>query len=209
MTDVKLCECGCGQAAPIAKFSDVTKGLIGGQPMRFIRGHNRRGVKPNLEPVESKMKRLTEKTDGCWLWKGGRNRYGYGSLTYDNTRWLAHRLAWVLTNGIAIEKGVVVRHKCDNPTCVNPAHLELGSRLDNLQDMVSRKRQNFFGRRKQRQIGERNPAAKLTAAQVVEIRSRRKQGEPLLTLATEFGISKSYVGNLVAGRKWQHLEENS
>lgn len=209
MSNVKLCECGCGQLAPIAKFSDATKGLVRGQPMRFVKGHNRRGAKPVLEPIEAKMDRLIEKTDKCWLWKGRLNSTGYGGITYNNTKWLAHRLAWVLANGIAIEKGVVVRHKCDNPRCVNPEHLCLGEQLDNVQDMVSRKRQNFFGRRTQRQIGERNPTAKLTKTQVIEIRSRRKQGETLSSLAVEFGISKSYVGNLAARRKWQHLEENS
>lgn len=207
MSTPKLCECGCGKPAPIAKFSDATRGLVRGQPMRFVKGHNHRGVKPRLEPIEAKMERLTEKTDECWLWKGGRNRAGYGALTYNNTKWLAHRLAWVLANGVTLEKGVVVRHKCDNPQCVNPAHLCLGDQFNNVQDMVSRKRQNFFGRRNHRQIGERNPAAKLTATQVKEIRSRRGQGESLSKLAAEFGISKSYVGNLAAYRKWQHLEE--
>ncbi len=207
MTIVKLCECGCGQPAPIARFSDASKGLIGGQPQRFINGHNRRGTKPKLEPIEIKMERLTEKTNECWLWKGGCNRNGYGMITHDNINWLAHRLAWVLANGVKIDKGVVVRHKCDNPRCVNPSHLCLGEQTDNIQDMVLRKRQNFFGRRNQLQIGERNPAAKLTEKQVIEIRSRRKQGEPLLSLAVEFGISKSYVGNLAAGRKWKHLED--
>lgn len=207
MNTPKLCECGCGQPAPIAKFSDATKGLVRGQPMRFIQGHNRRGAKVKRESIEVKMERLTEKTEGCWLWKGRRNHNGYGALTHNNTKWLAHRLAWVLANGVTLEKGVVVRHKCDNPQCVNPAHLCLGNQLNNVHDMVSRKRQNFFGRRNHRQIGERNPAAKLTAEQVIEIRHRRQQGETLLALATEFGISKSYVGNLAAGRKWQHLEE--
>lgn len=202
----KLCECGCGQPAPIAKFSDATKELVRGQSMRFVKGHNRRDVKPELEPIDAKMKRLTEKTEGCWLWKGWCNRNGYGAITHNNIKWLAHRLAWVLANGIEIDKGVVVRHKCDNPSCVNPAHLCLGEQLDNVQDMVSRKRQNFFGRRNHQQIGERGSTAKLTATQVIEIRSRRKQGESLAKLAVEFGISKSYVGNLAAHRKWQHLE---
>ena len=207
MSTQQLCECGCGQPAPIAKFSDATRGLVRGQPMQFVKGHNRRGAKPRLEPIEAKMERLTEKTDGCWLWKGRRNRAGYGAITHNNTKWLAHRLAWVLANGVPIEKGVVVRHICDNPQCVNPAHLCLGDQLNNVQDMVSRKRQNFFGRRNHRQVGERNPTAKLTATQVIEIRSRRRQGESLSKLAAEFGISKSYVGNLAACRKWQHLEE--
>lgn len=203
---MKLCECGCGKQTSIIKFSDASKNLVAGQPRRFLKGHSRRGVKPTLEPIAQKMERLTQKTGGCWLWLGYRNRAGYGALTHDNVKWLAHRLSYSLAHKVTIPKGVVVRHKCDNPACVNPEHLELGEQLDNVRDMAFRKRENFFGRKNHEQVGERNPVAKLTAAQVQEIRTRRAQGELLSSLAAEFGISKSYVGNLAAGRKWKHLE---
>jgi hypothetical protein len=79
------------------------------------------------------------KGDDCWEWQGPRNArgYGYGSVRSKTT--FAHRIAWEIVNG-PIPKGMVVRHSCDNPPCVNPAHLLLGLPRDNSADMVARGR---------------------------------------------------------------------
>lgn len=77
--------------------------------------------------------------NGCWEWRGPRSARGYGSLNTADGRLYAHRVAYELHNG-PIPDGLVVRHKCDNPPCVNPNHLEIGTQLDNIQDSVERGR---------------------------------------------------------------------
>lgn len=73
--------------------------------------------------------------DGCWTWTNGRNRHGYGIQCHT----LAHRVAWSMTYG-PIPDGLCVRHRCDNPPCVRPDHLELGTQMQNIRDMDERGR---------------------------------------------------------------------
>ena len=82
-----------------------------------------------------------EPNSGCWLWSGGVTPFGYGRLTVKNRVWLAHRLAMSLT-GRDVE-GWCVLHQCDTPACVNPNHLRLGTRGDNAEDAVRRKRAGY------------------------------------------------------------------
>lgn len=80
-----------------------------------------------------------EKSDGCWLWTGAQHFRGYGATTPIRGHTRAHRVSWVLTNGL-IPDGAGVLHRCDTPLCVNPAHLYLGSQRQNLADCVARGR---------------------------------------------------------------------
>jgi len=80
--------------------------------------------------------------DDCWVWLACRNSRGYGRISEGGAGgfiWQAHRFSWVLHFG-NIPEGLVVRHRCDNPPCVNPSHLELGTQAENLQDMYARGR---------------------------------------------------------------------
>ena len=90
-----------------------------------------------------------DKTDGCWLWTAGTNINGYGRLSVNRIAILAHRYSWALHNG-EIPKGMCVMHKCDNPPCVNPDHLEMGSQQDNLKDMLSKGRHGKRGKDKKK-----------------------------------------------------------
>jgi hypothetical protein len=77
---------------------------------------------------------------GCWIWQGNRDRKGYGRISVKGRTTSTHRLAYRLAHGGDIPDGLVVRHRCDNPPCVNPDHLEIGTPADNSRDMVERGR---------------------------------------------------------------------
>ncbi len=106
-------------------------------------------------------KKVDTKTDpaGCWVWTGGKSN-GYGIFCHGASKQLAHRFVLGLKDGAQ-----VVLHSCDNPACVNPAHLVVGTQADNMRDMVSKGRHGAGGAH-----GERHPAAKFSAEDVVEIR---------------------------------------
>jgi len=78
--------------------------------------------------------------DDCWNWTGVKSKFGYGRGTfYSGTKFYAHRMSWILHNG-EVPDGLLVCHKCDNPTCVNPGHLFLGTAKDNTHDMYEKNR---------------------------------------------------------------------
>lgn len=81
-----------------------------------------------------------DKSGACWLWTGTRNLQGYGTTTHRSLPIGAHRLAYELTHGFTIPAGMIVMHTCDNPPCVNPDHLRLGTQRDNVRDMTARGR---------------------------------------------------------------------
>jgi hypothetical protein len=136
----------------------------------------------------------------CWIWMGAKKSDGYGSARIDG-RWTgAHRCAYELANG-HVPAGLHVRHKCDVPLCCNPAHLEVGTRADNMRDMTERCRQAR---------GEASGRAKLTAAQVAEMRAKHAAGGcTQLSLAAEYGVSFQQVSLIVNGRLWSHLVDGT
>jgi hypothetical protein len=137
---------------------------------------------------------------GCWEWNGGRHRDGYGALTFNREYWLAHRLAWRLTHG-EIPADVLVCHRCDNPPCINPAHLFIGTHADNMADMKAKRR------RRDRGTGEANGRAVLSAADVEAIRAlygrNGRGGLTQLRLAERFGVRQTMISNVVRGLNWR------
>ena len=92
------------------------------------------------------MKRFWDKVkiagpDECWEWKAGKNTSGYGWFSFNGTQITSNRMVWLLING-EIPNGMCVCHKCDNPSCVNPDHLFLGTHLDNMKDKSIKGRHN-------------------------------------------------------------------
>lgn len=136
--------------------------------------------------------------DACVLWTASKNARGYGVFRLDNRSLLAHRVAYVQANG-QIPDGALVRHTCDDPACVNPRHLVLGTPADNSADMVERGR--FAD-----QSGEKNGRAKLDWAKVDEIRARLEAGESQRALAEEFGVSQPHLSDIKLGRTWQRQD---
>jgi len=141
-------------------------------------------------PIEKRFWRYVEMTDGCWLWTGSRNSKGYGLIDDNSGRSLrAHRVSWKIHFG-PISPGLQVLHKCDNPPCVNPAHLFLGSSLDNTRDCISK---NRF-------------PSKLTSSQVIKIRQRFADGDiTRQQLADEFNVDRSTIGLIIRRKTWKHL----
>jgi hypothetical protein len=134
------------------------------------------------------------KNDECWPWLASarKKNEGYGAFWLDGRHQPASRVA-LLVSGVDVPAGMVVCHRCDNPTCCNPAHLFVGTPLENNKDKIEKRRDTR---------GERSPHAKLTAEQVAFIRSfkppgvKRVQAGLPSKLAVQFGISRQYVSEL-------------
>jgi hypothetical protein len=139
---MKLCECGCGEAAPVATRTYSKRGIYKGQPFRFIAGHQRRGT---ARPAIDRFREKTEVNDrGCWIWTGATVDGGYGQFSlgrdgYASVVQQAHRWSYEHFVG-AIPDGMCVLHRCDTPACVNPEHLFLGTQSDNMADMRAKGR---------------------------------------------------------------------
>lgn len=139
--------------------------------------------------------------DDCWPWTGFLNADGYGHLRVGTSMIRAHRYALMLS-GVDVKAGDSVLHSCDHPACCNPGHLRVGTQQENIQDMLDRNRYL-----PSRPHGESHSSAKLTAAQVVELRARWSAGEPAPALARSTGLSKSAIYSAVTGKTWKHLNE--
>lgn len=151
-------------------------------------------------------------TDACWCWMAYRNPQGYGRVWWAGRRRLAHRLAWEFEHG-PIPAGVCALHRCDNPPCVNPAHLFLGTHADNAADRDSKGRQvaprgDRSGSRlhpERRPRGEQHGSAILTEAEVREIRSWRTAGFLLRQIGAAYGVSPSTIKAIASRRIWRHV----
>ncbi len=144
-----------------------------------------------------------EKTDSCWLWQGalgGPPGWRYGALRAEGSATVlgAHRVSYALDRGYMPPRYMDVCHRCDNPACVNPEHLFLGTRADNLRDMVS----------KGRAVHPRGAAAsraRLDEEKVRTIRADHEAGATMRALAARFGVAEPTVQQVIARRTWAHV----
>lgn len=135
--------------------------------------------------------------DGCWEWAGAKV-HGYGFLRggIGRPRWVkAHRLSWEIAHGEPVPEGRQVLHHCDNPPCVNPAHLYVGGYAENMRDRAVRDRGK-------EQRGSSNTNAKVSDADVAAIRETIKTGRSQAEVGRMFGLSQPQVSRIVRGVSW-------
>lgn len=155
------------------------------------------------DPVE-RFWSFVKKTDGCWIWSGA-NVAGYGALSVpEGMERRAHRFSWVLHYG-AIQQGLDVLHRCDNPPCVRPDHLFLGTALDNARDMASKGRSGATKHPEKISRGESRPASKLTEKDVVNIRRLHADGKTQKEIAQKYNVTSALISGIVRKVGWKHI----
>jgi hypothetical protein len=178
------------------------------------------------KPVFDRFWAKVEKTDDCWNWTACTIRNGYG-LFFDGERCgPAHRFAWRITYG-EIPTGMQICHSCDNPACVRPDHLFLGTHQDNMDDRNRKGRQaqgerhvsrtrpevlmrgdTHYAKTQPERLarGEGHGRTTLTADQVRAIRATYGTGPSLAKIAKEYGVDRGTIHNIVRRRTWAHIE---
>lgn len=150
----------------------------------------------NLSDISRFKSKIQVAASGCWLWMARLLPNGYGQFVICKEKkehFFAHRVAFFIWKGAV--KGLVIRHKCDNPRCVNPEHLTPGTQVDNYQDSVSR------GRSAQQSNRESlRTRCKLTWEMVQEIRASKDTRK---TLAARYGVSDSTIKSVRLGKSWR------
>jgi len=137
----------------------------------------------------------------CWVWTACRMVKGYGQVWYGNKFTGAHRVSWEIENKTSIPEGLYVLHTCDNPKCVNPQHLFLGTAKDNVADCQAKGRANTAR-------GEKNGKAKLTEEQVKEIRKLYAPGNgfSMQKLSEIYHVNSSVICYIVHRKIWKGVE---
>jgi hypothetical protein len=161
----------------------------------------RQFILPLAHEHTERFQSLVQRADGdaCWTWTGNRSKRRDGSLSYGRfcigkDCQLAHRVAWMISNG-PIPDDQVVRHRCDNVACVRPDHLALGTQADNLQDMRERGRAHF----NRFPSGAMHPNARLSDSEVADLRALRAAGATFSALGKLFGVHPSTAHAIAVG----------
>lgn len=169
------------------------------------------------QSTEERFWAKVDRSGECWVWTAGRDWRQYGHFSWKalsgKKEQLAHRYSWSLTNG-PIPDGLDILHSCDNPPCVNPAHLRAGTHSENMQEMIVKGRRTLprgdahhFRRFPETALrGERNGSAKLTEDHVRAIRVLAANDTPRHSIAVTFGLHESTVGLIVCRRTWKHVD---
>lgn len=148
-----------------------------------------------------------DKTNSCWNWKAGKTLKGYGLFKMLGKTYLAHRVSLMIDGKLSTEKqttsgpiGICVLHKCDNPACVNPSHLRLGSHLENMKDAKSKGRK-WAGEF----TGEKNNRAIITNDLAKEIKRLLKLEISQKEISNQLNVPHYIISNIAVGRSWTHI----
>jgi len=171
----------------------ASQGLSENFPQRFWAKVNKDGPIPPKQP----------ELGPCWVWTAGKVSQGYGAIAVTRRKQApAHRAAWLLTNG-AIPEGLWVLHKCDNPACVRPEHLFLGTSTDNARDRSAK------GRNGWPLACEKHHKAKYSVEQILEIRRLSADGISQAEIARSLKVHAQTVWCVIHNRRWATLSKSS
>ncbi len=149
---------------------------------------------------KSNLDRFLEKfyvaENGCWIWSAGIKGGGYGAFWMNGKLRSAHRVSMALYKNYQLSEKSIVMHACDNPSCVNPEHLSIGTLSQNTQDMLSKGRERYLI-----MTGEANPNAKLKNSQIINIIAFECLGFKRSITATVFSVTSSRIGQIIRSNK--------
>jgi hypothetical protein len=164
--------------------------VIAGSPNM---ARHRNACTANLDIFRRRLAARSElRPNGCIEWTGRRDHHGYGRTDVGRKPMLAHRLAWLVAHG-TLPADREVRHGCDNPPCINTAHLSLGTHAENMRDGAERKRMRQGG------------GAKLSADDVRTIRQLHAKGDTVAVLSRRYGMSWPAINEVVTGTSWRSI----
>lgn len=203
------------------KFDIEIANELGVSYARVQFNRDKRGIPPFLKkegkvlhrrtPTEPRFWERIQTTDrGCWEFTGKCDCHGYGTIWVSEEQRImfTHRYSWSLAHG-EIPEGLDVLHKCDNPPCVNPDHLFLGTQSDNAKDMHQKGRRHVPTVEISQKISAaHNPLANLDPEKVMEIRRLSSQGESYRKIAAKFDVTKTTIRNIVLKRTWKLVTED-
>lgn len=152
-----------------------------------------------IEQIVADFWNRVQKTDGCWLWTGAKNKRQYGHFAVGGKHMLSHRFSFLLHN-LYLPAELHICHKCDNPPCCNPHHLFAGTRSDNLRDAVAKGIQ--LGN-----LGEKRWNSKLKDADILRIRNDFT-GQSHASVARLFKVDPSVIVRVRSGERWSHVVES-
>lgn len=172
---------------------DTSLLIINNMKLEILKNSSLRERERKKTPIIQRLMNNIYKNpkNGCWEWLGYKMRFGHGKIGYRDKVYLTHRLSYEIYIG-PIPKNMNVCHKCDNPSCINPDHLFLGTQLENIEDCVKKNRHFVIPAMN----GENNPLAKLTNQQANEIRIRLNNGERGIDLAKCYNVSAHIVSRI-------------
>lgn len=145
--------------------------------------------------IKTRFEQKFRVTPGCWVWTAYKNSDGYGQFRIGKSMEKAHRVSFSIYRE-HVDKGMEVLHSCDNPACVNPDHLSIGTHLLNMRDMVAKGRQATLK-------GNKNGRAKLTESEVIDIRDDSRSQRKIAKI---YEISQAHVHRIKSLKLWSHIE---
>lgn len=193
-----LLERAVGRYLNGASLRDATADMPFSREVLLLELVNRDQIRERLAYIPDPHTRVmsyVNKADGCWLWTGLVNNHGYGIATIDGRQTSAHRVVYGLLVK-PVPKGLDLCHKCDNPLCVRPDHMFVGTRKENMQDAARKGRTCK---------GSAAPNAILNEDMVRIARKRAAAGEPIRKIARELSAPYKVLWQAVRGKSWRHV----